>query len=159
MSSDQILSIIAEFKLAPDYFIWQGLNASESMDEDERLQNYYESEILPNTIDGDEDYERILALMEYTGNDWDSCNYDLDKDIYKVMTDDEATDACERILKDRIADEVLNDIPQHLRQYFDTEQYLSDCISNIDREAELASYDGDEHSESIDGTTYYIYKV
>ena len=50
----------------------------------------------------------------------------------------------------------MDEIPTHLRQYFDREEYISDNFD--DRGSELSSYDGCENEETINGTTYYIYK-
>ena len=67
MTSDQIESIIDYFELSSEYFVWQMENANSTMDDDERLQLYYESVILPDNLYGDEGYEKILALMEHVG--------------------------------------------------------------------------------------------
>ena len=48
MTSDQIESIIESFELSSEYFVWQMENANSTMDNDERLQLYYESVILPD---------------------------------------------------------------------------------------------------------------
>ena len=121
MTCDQITSIIEYFNHQTEFFIWQSEHATESMDENDRAQQYYESVIIPEIIDGDEDYEKILALMEHADYDWNQAESEMGSN-FKVLTDDEATKA------------------------FD------------DRGAQLASYDGQEHEVTINGTTYYIYE-
>lgn len=154
MSSDQIESIIEAFKLSAEYFIWQGENATPDMNDDTRLQLYYESIILPDIIYVDEDYEKVLALMQHTGDNWDDADSAIGRD-YKVFTDDEAQKEFEDRIESSI-DNILDQIPKHLRNYFDTESYIEDNFN--DRGSQLNHYDGCEYEEEVNGTTYYIYK-
>ena len=154
MSSDQIESIIEAFKLSAKYFIWQGENATPDMNDDTRLQLYYESIILPDIIYVDEDYEKVLALMQHTGDNWDDADSAIGRD-YKVFTDDEAQKEFEDRIESSI-DNILDQIPKHLRNYFDTESYIEDNFN--DRGSQLNHYDGCEYEEEVNGTTYYIYK-
>ena len=154
MTTDQIESIIENFNLTSDYFIWQVWNATELMDDDERLQTYYSNSIMSDTIDNDQDYEKILALMEHAGYDWDQAESEMDSN-YKVLTDDEATKAFEDSVKSSV-DDTIAELPDHLQRYFDREEYIYDNFD--DRGAQLSTYDGREHEVSINGTTYYIYK-
>lgn len=154
MTSDQIESIIENFNLASDYFIWQAWNATELMDDDERLQTYYSNSIMSDTIDNDQDYEKILALMEHTGDDWNQAESEMGSN-FKVMTDDEATEEFEESVENS-ADDAMREIPEHLQQYFDRDGYISDNFN--DRGAQLNYYDGCEYEETVNGTTYYIYK-
>lgn len=153
MTYDQITSIIEAFDNTAEYFVWQGENATPDMDEDDRLEKYYETDI-PDVIDGDEDYEKILALMEHTGDTWDECDSNIG-DKYTVFTDAEAEKEFVERINSRM-EYVMDEIPTHLRQYFNEEEYISDNFD--DRGSELSSYDGCENEETINGTTYYIYK-
>ena len=153
MTSDQIQSIIDNFDLQADYFIWQGKNATPDMDDDARLQAYYSTELL-DVASQYEDDEKILALMENTGYDWYSAEAAIDTK-YKVFTDEEADKAYTAGI-DTNLDDIIDQIPKHLQQYFDREAYIFDNIS--DRGSLLNSYDGCEYEETINGTTYYIYK-
>ena len=153
MTSDQIESIIEELELSSEYFVWQGENATIDMDEDDRLEKYYESVRL-HVIDGDEDYEKIIALMEHTGDTWDECASNIG-DKYTVFTDAEAEEEFVKRIDSRMND-VMYEIPTYLHQYFDREEYISDNFD--DRGSELSSYDGCENEETVNGTTYYIYK-
>lgn len=154
MTSDQIQSIIKFFELSAEYFIWQGENATPDMDDDTRLQLYYESIILPDTVYGDEDYEKVLALMQHTGDNWDDADSAIGRD-YKVFTDDEAQKEFDENVELSVGC-VMSEIPEHLRQYFDKDSYISDNYN--DRGTELSYYDGCEYTESVNGTTYYIYR-
>ena len=154
MTSDQIESIIAYFELSSEYFVWQMENANSTMDNDERLQLYYESVTLPDNLYGDEDYEKILALMKHGGYAWDEAESSIGNS-YKVFTDDEAEKEFEESVECSV-DDVMSEIPEHLRQYFDKESYIEDNFN--DRGSQLSLYDGCEYEEEVNGTTYYIYK-
>lgn len=155
MTSDQIESIIDYFELSSEYFVWQMENANSTMDDDERLQLYYESVILPDNLYGDADYEKVLALMQHADCDWADAKSNIDNGDYKVFDDEEAQKAFDNSVESSI-DNVLDEIPEHLRQYFDKESYIEDNFN--DRGLQLNHYDGCEYEESVNGTTYYIYK-
>ena len=154
MSSDQIESIIEAFNLSAEYFIWQAENATADMDDDARLQTYYESTIFPDQICGDEYYEKVIALMQHTDDNWDYADSTMGID-YKVFTDDEAEKEFEESVENS-ADDAMCEIPEHLQQYFDRDGYISDNFN--DRGAQLNYYNGIEYEETVNGTTYYIYK-
>lgn len=155
MTSSQIESIIEEFELSSEYFVWQMENANSTMDDDQRLQLYYESVILPDNLYGDADYEKVLALMQHDDCDWADAKSNIDNGDYKVLDDTEAQKAFEDSIESAI-DNVLDEIPEHLRQYFDKDSYIADNYN--DRGTQLSYYDGCEYEESVNGTTYYIYK-
>lgn len=154
MTSDQIESIIEYFELSAEYFVWQAENATADMDDDARLQTYYESTIFPDQICGDEDYEKVIALMQHTDDNWDYAESCIGSD-YKVFTDSEAQKEFEESVESYV-DNVMYYIPKHLQQYFDRDGYISDNFN--DRGAQLNSYKGCEYEETVNGTTYYIYK-
>ncbi len=155
MTSDQIESIIDYFELSSEYFVWQMENANSTMDNDERLQLYYESVILPDNLYSDADYEKVLALMQHDDCDWADAKSKIDNEDYKVLDDAEAEKEFEDIIESAI-DDVLYEIPKHLQQYFDKESYIEDNFN--DRGSLLGSYDECEYEEEVNGTTYYIYK-
>lgn len=76
---------------------------------------------------------------------------------YLVLTDDEADEKCDEYHRELLLDELLHDLPDTLKHYFDEEKYLDDCRS--DRAGALASYDGSEYEEEVNGETYYIYRT
>ena len=79
------------------------------------------------------------------------------EDIY-VLTDDEADDLASDMLDNFIDDCVLSQIPEHYRNYFDSEKFKEDALNYDGRESQLAAYDGYEHSYTVDGCDIYIYR-
>jgi len=154
MSTDQIESIIEALELSAEYFIWQGENATPDMDDDTRLQQYYESVIFPDQICGDEYSEKVIALMQHTDDNWDETDSAIGNS-YKVFTDSEAQKEFEESIESSV-DGVMSEIPEHLQQYFDRDGYISDNLD--DRGAQLNYYDGCEYEEKVNGTIYYIYQ-
>ena len=154
MYSNQIQSIIDYKDLAKEFFIFQMDNCDESMDDDSRLLSFYENVIL---YDVNEDEEKILALMEHTGDEYSECETYISLDNYRVYTDREANDALEQALDIYCEDNILSQIPDYLHQYFDNKEWKDDNSS--DRGSYLGQSDGEEHEETINGNTYYIYKI
>ena len=154
MYTYQIQSIIDYKDLTKEFFVFQMEDCDESMDEDARLLNFYENVILD---DVNEDEEKILALMEHTGDEYSECDSYIDLNRYRVYTDREANDALDEALDEYCEEHILSQIPDYLQQYFDDEEWKSDNSS--DRGSYLGQSDGDEHEETINGNTYYIYKI
>ena len=77
---------------------------------------------------------------------------------YLVVTDDEADELWEQDLDAYLEECVYPGIPGHLRFYFDDEAWKSDAKFD-GRGYSLAKYDGNEYSETVDGTEFYIYRV
>ena len=154
MYSNQIQSIIDYKDLAKEFFLFQMEDCDESMDEDARLLNFYENVIL---YDVNKDEEKILALMEHTAEEYSECDSHIDLDRYRVYTDEEANDALDEALDSYCEEHILSQIPSYLHQYFDDEEWKFDNSS--DRGFYLGQSDGDEHEETINGNTYYIYKI
>lgn len=154
MTADQIKSIIEYKDLEAEFFTFQMSDCDESMDEELRLNEFFENVILN---DVDEDEEKILALMEHTGDEYSECESHIDLDRYRVYTDIEANNALDEALDLYCEEHILSQIPSYLHQYFDAEDWKSDNSS--DRGFYLGQSDGDEHEETINGNTYYIYKI
>lgn len=154
MTVEQIKSIIEYKELDADFFTFQMSDCDESMDEEARLLSFYENVIL---VDVYENKEKILALMEHTGDEYFECESYIDLVRYRVYTDSEANKALDEALDEYCKEHILSQIPDHLQQYFDDEEWKSDNSS--DRGHYLGQSDGDEHEETINGNTYYIYKI
>ena len=154
MYTCQIQSIIDYKDIGQEFFLFQMEDCDESMDEDSRLLSFYENVIL---YDVNEDEEKILALMEHTGDEYSECETCISLDNYRVYTDREANDALDEALDEYCEEHILSQIPDYLQQYFDDEEWKSDNSS--DRGHYLGQSDGDEHEETINGSTYYIYKI
>ena len=154
MYSNQIQSIIDYKELAKEFFLFQMEDCDESMDEEARLNNFFENVILDDVYEWE---EKIIALMEHTGEEYSECESHIDLDRYRVYTDSEANDALDEALDLYCEEQILSQIPSYLHQYFDDEEWKSDNSS--DRGHYLGQNDGDEHEETINGNTYYIYKI
>ena len=84
--------------------------------------------------------------------------YSYGRQEYMVVTDSEADDLWDKELDNYIEENVLNEIPENYRMYFDKDHYKRD--SEVDGRGHLLSpYDGEENEEKVDGTWYYIYRM
>ena len=154
MTAEQLKSIIEYKDLDAEFFTFQMSECNESMDEEARLLSFYEYVILG---DVNEDEEKILALMEHTGDKYSECDSHIDLDRYRVYTDSEANKALDEALDEYCEEHILSQIPDYLQQYFDDKEWKDDNSS--DRGHYLGQSDGDEYEETINGNTYYIYKI
>ena len=154
MTAEQLKSIIEYKDLDAEFFTYQMSDCDESMDEETRLNSFFENIILG---DVNEDEEKILALMEHTGDEYSECDSHIDLDRYRVYTDREANDKLNKALDEYCEEHILSQIPSSLHQYFDDKEWKDDNSS--DRGSYLGQSDGDEHEETINGNTYYIYKI
>lgn len=110
--------------------------------------------------------ERILALAanleadpsEITESSHDEKTLEHGGAEYLVLTDDEADELWEESLESYIDECVLSEIPERYRLYFDGERWMSDAKTD-GRGHALATYDGGEDYENINGTEYYIYRT
>jgi hypothetical protein len=78
---------------------------------------------------------------------------------YLVLTDSEA-DAAFKVSVENFIDEcVLLGFPAQYIGYFNSEAYIRDVELGDGRGPSLASYDGAEQEQQVDGVWYYIYRV
>ena len=84
--------------------------------------------------------------------------YEEGSNDYLVLTDEEAEDRWDESMDSYIEECILPELPKHLQFYFDSEKWKKDA-SYDGRGHCLASYDGEEHEEEVNGTTYYIYRI
>lgn len=77
---------------------------------------------------------------------------------YLVLTDDEADKKWDEDLENYIDECILYQLPERYRQYFDRESWKSDARKD-GRGNSLSRYDGYENEETVNGTTYYIYRT
>jgi len=80
-----------------------------------------------------------------------------EKEEYLVLEDNEAETLYEEYLNNYIDD--CLEIPDDIRIYFDDEKWKREARINGNREGALASYDGYEDSETIDGIELFIYRI
>ena len=104
-----------------------------------------------------DDEERIIALMQHTEDDYAECSARIEDESYLVLMDSEADALWEDYLEDYIDDIVLPELPEHLQTYFDRESWMDDARMD-GRGHSLSTYDGNEYSETVGKTTYYIYR-
>ena len=109
----------------------------------------------------EQEEQRADAILEVT-RELDSIvetfpnNFRYSNEEYLVLTDEEADEEEDRQLDNYIEWEL--DIPKHIRPYFDEEKWKDDARMD-GRGHTLSSYDGCEYEETVEGTTYYIYRV
>ena len=100
--------------------------------------------------------EEVIALMLETGDNYLYSYRDYHNNNYTVLTDEEAQRLAEAYAED-YANEAEREVPEHLRQYFNQQEYIDDLASD-DRGFLLAPYDGEEREQQVNGTTYCIYR-
>lgn len=116
------------------------------------------------------DDERIIALAQHLNielhlieNNAEEItelafgSYQYGSQEYMVLTDDEADKEMERNAESHVEDELYS-IESHLRQFIDEDKMIEYYMDD-DRGNQLAWYDNIEHTEEVDGTTYYIYRT
>ena len=107
--------------------------------------------------------QRDEAILEVTNeldsivNEYDNC-YSYYREEYLVLTDDEADDMEDNNLDNYINECIMPEIPEHLQNYFDEVAWKRDARMD-GRGHIISTYDGCEYEETVDGTTYYIYRV
>ena len=108
---------------------------------------------------------KIAALAEHLGESYGSIE-DKGSDHYEcsersgewlVLTDDEADGEASAYL-DSYMDDCL-EIPDWIRPYFDAGAWKADVLRADGRGPQLSPYDGEESDVTIDGVSYYIYRV
>ena len=77
---------------------------------------------------------------------------------YYVLTDSEADDMEDDSLDNYINECIMPEIPEHLQNYFDEVAWKRD-VRMDGRGHIISTYDGAEYEETVEGTTYYIYRV
>lgn len=121
---------------------------------------------------GYEQEQRDLFLeeidhTEHTESDFlqwckDNCEaieeYDENSSDYLVLTDDEADAIWNDNLDSYIQDCILPELPKAYMNYFDEDAWKYDAKMD-GRGHSLATYDGHECEEHVNGTYYYIYKI
>lgn len=145
MNEDQILNLIESNDLYNrQWFIHQ---ASVSKD----ITAFYTEFILPDLE------PQILALAINQNFTYHEAQDLIDSEEFLVLTDQEADDRAYDYVHD-IATDAMCELPKHLQQYFNFDLYIDDLL-NDGRGNILAHYDGYENQETIDDTTYYIYRM
>ena len=119
------------------------------------------SNVDEETTEEEQEEQRDEAILEVT-RELDSIvetfpnNFRYSNEEYLVLTDEEADEEEDRQLNNYI-DECL-EIPDNIRPYFDEEAWKRDARMD-GRGHIISTYDGCEYEETVEGTTYYIYRV
>ena len=108
----------------------------------------------------------VLALAQFLGCDaenirgflYDNNVFEYGNKEYLVCDDGEADRLNDLSIDSYIDDCVLPEIPEAYRNYFDDEKFKRDCAYD-GRGHNLATYDGCENEETVNGETYYIYRT
>jgi len=127
-----------------DFFDWQGVIYEGTLED---AQEQYESRT--EEVGFDDFVKSNFVEVE---------ERDEDEGDYLVCTDDEADDRWEDSLQSYIDDCIMSEIPEYLQRYFDEEKWKQDARYD-GRGHSLASYDGEEFEETIEGETFYIYRI
>ena len=145
ISEEQIQDLIdSDERSSKEYFIWQ-------MDPDNNgIEQFYLDKIESN-LD-----ERVLALMQHTGDMFSDCESAVYNREWFVLTDEEADEQVANYAENSL-DDVLYGVNEVIKQYFDSERYIEDYIYDSDRGSVIASRDGNEYTETVNGTAYYLY--
>ena len=145
MNESQILDYIEnDDKLSHEWFSYQGTEDGTIFDfYAEFIRNDLEDQYLALAINNDIYYSEAVDLI--------------DSEEYWVLTDDEADEKAELEAQYYLED-ALSQIPYHLQQYFDEDNYINDYISD-GRGYLLDPYNGSEDSITLDnGSVFYIYR-
>lgn len=153
MTSKQLQSIYDDLDLSANYFTWcMGTTKSDNKTIIDFVEVYIETELYGNNYE-----ECVLALMEHTGMGWSDAYTAIEKDDYFVADDEDANKEAQDYAEGYLEDIVLPEIPNHLQQYFNTDDWISDYLDE-GRGHILSHWDGTEQEEIINNTTYYIYR-
>ena len=150
MDEEQYQSIYDAFDLSAHYFTWQINNTSVTIPE--FVEEYMEDELF-----GDVNVEKIIALMLNNGITYKESESLIDDGNYLVLTDSEADEEAKESAEYYFEEVVLPEIPEYYQRYMDENAFISDYLAN-DRGEIIAYYDNIEHEETVNDTTYYIYR-
>jgi hypothetical protein len=114
-----------------------------------------------NNIEVTEEVDTEINFQIFCSNnfteieEYSSDNYNND---YLVLTDSEADDKWEESLNNYLEECIYPELIGNLSNYFDDEKWKKDARYD-GRGHSLATYDGNEYEESVNGTTYYIFRI
>jgi len=112
-------------------------------------------------IEGTEEVEIESNFLIYCQNNLteiDEIDGDDETDGYMVLTDDEANEKWEASLDSYLEECIYPELPEVAKRYFDDEAWKRDARHD-GRGHSINSYDGGEDEETVNGVTYYIYRV
>ena len=110
-----------------------------------------------NEEEKQEAIQEVIDELESIVNTYNT-TYSYYREEYIVCTDEEADSLMDDALENYIDEVILSEIPEPYRNYFDNEGWKKDAKDD-GRGHALATYDGEENEEEVNGTTYYIYRT
>ena len=146
MLTDEQIQDLIDQDYGPQFFIWR----MDHTNDPEDLSAFFD-ECIMSDLD-----EPVLALMVEHNLFYSEAEKAIDNGDWLVLTDDEA-DKQAYEYADLYVDDVLQEIPDHLRRYFNADLYRSDMLDN-GRGHLLANWDECEREQTTNGTTYYLYR-
>lgn len=152
MTKEQIVSIVEALDMQSN-FIEYLVDLDESIEDS--FTDWYNTALISEF---DTEQEKVFALMEQDNFTYDEAENKIDGQYYLVMDDDEANEAWEEYLDNYIDDCILPELPELAQRYFDRDTWISDARYD-GRGHALSAYDGNELDQTINNTTYYIYKM
>ena len=113
-----------------------------------------------------EDYESFEDFLSNESDEVEELESDDYNEDYRVLTDEEADEAWEESLDNYIEECITPEIDKisegagNLSYYitFDEDAWKRDARMD-GRGHSLSSYDGHENEETVEGTTFYIYRI
>ena len=150
MTAEQNRSIIQGHDLESDFIDWID---SENFDGsfESLMENFLEEG------DFDEEDEKLFALMEHTGDLLDEVKSLYDNEDYLVLTNEDADEAVEAAAQNYLEEVIYLELTDTSRRYFDDESFIEDYKQDGNGHI-LSLYDGEENSQQIRGTEYFIYR-
>ena len=145
LTDDQIQDLIDQ-DYGPQFFVWR----MDPTNDPEDLSAFFDECIMSDLEEG------VLALMVEDDLFYSDAEKAIDDQDWLVLTDDEA-DSFVSEYAESYAEDALQEIPEHLQRYFDSELFLSDRLSE-GRGHILADSDDYGREQTINGTTYYLYR-
>ena len=105
----------------------------------------------------EEAIQNIIDELDSITNDYDN-TYSYGNKEFLVLTDEEADEEEDRQLDNYLEECIYPELPENMRYYFDDEKWKRDA--KMDGRGHIISmYDGCEHNEDVNDTTYYIYRM
>ena len=140
LTEEQLISIIEVLSLSSSFFVY---NMGSTLPKDERPADFLTREE-PLT---DEDEEKEIALMVYTGNNYGDSLFCKACDILEVAYEIEAS-------VDSYMEHCTNAVPKHMQRYID-EDLLRDDLS--EEHSADTIFNGLLDTIEVNDTEYYIY--
>lgn len=109
-------------------------------------------------LEPEEDQTLDDFLSQITSIDQEKTIFEVGKEVYYILTEEEAETMWDEYMENYIDEIILSKLPKQCQCYFDREAWKNDA-SYDGRGNTLASYDGYENEQVINGTLYYIYRI